>query len=546
MDVQKQVEGALEAYGNKRIGRREFLKLLGAAGVTAGAAGQLLATAHEAHAQAVNVGGTFIEGYDRDFNPLDPLKSPWADPGMNAVYEPLVSRDMEGRIVAFLAESYESSDAQWRFTIPQGRQFHSGADLTPQSVVDAIKVMMTTGEGQNASFYTAVSSVETDGSDVVVNLSTPKQGLGEVLATEYAYIPNVARRIEVGVGTFGAREADGTGPFRLTEYTTGSRVRVEKWAEYKGSGAPYFENRGAAHLDAVEWVPILEPSQRAAEIETGSVHAVKNPSPADVGRLQSNSDLVVIEFPETSNFFLLPNARKVEFGFDDVRVRRALSHAIDREGIVRAILNGRGEATRGPVSSGWKYYEPGVTAFNQHDPDLSASLLDEAGWTVGSGGVREKDGNRLAFTAINISNPIENQVMAAISSMLEEIGVSMTVESLEGAAFRERRPQADMFGFKWLWSVPADVVPLFIGNFQPKDHPDVAPVLAHFAEWSGARSEEELTAAASKLQLSVAELSVILPVYTPTTVWVHHKRVHGWRPNPHNLYPFYNDVWIEA
>lgn len=546
MDVQREVEGALEAYGDMRIGRREFMKLLGAAGITAAAAGQLLASTHQARAQAPSTGGTFIEGYDRDFSPLDPIKSPWADPGMNAVYEPLVSRDMEGRIVNFLAENVESSDTQWRFTIPEGRQFHSGADLTPQSVVDALKVMMTSGEGQNASFYSTVTSVEADGRDVVINLATPKQGLGEVLATEYAYIANIARRNEVGVGTFGAREADGTGPFRLTEYTTGSRVRVEKWADYAGNGAPHFENRGPAHLDAVEWVPILQPSQRAAEIETGSVHAIKNPSPADVGRLESNSDLVVVEFPETSNFFLLPNARKVEFGFDDVRVRRALSHAIDREGIVRAILNGRGEATFGPVSSGWKYYEPGVTAFNQYDPDLAASLLDEAGWTVGSGGMRQKNGNRIAFTAINISNPIENQVMAAISSMFEEIGVSMTVESLEGAAFRERRPEADMFGFKWLWSVPADVVPLFIGNFQPRDHPDVAPVLAHFAEWGAARSEEELTEAASKLQLSVAEKSVTIPVYTPTTVWVHHKRVHGWRPNRHNLYPFYNDVWLEA
>lgn len=546
MDIQREVEGALEAYQARRIGRREFLKLLGAAGVTATAAGHLLASSHEARAQGVTAGGTFIEGYDRDFNPLDPIKSPWADPGMNAVYEPLVSRDMEGQIVTFLAESFESSETEWTFTIPQGRRFHSGAELTADSVVAAIKLMMTAGEGQNASFYRAVSSVDAEGSDVVVSLASPKQGLGEVLATEYAYIPNVARRAEVGVGTFGAQEADGTGPFRLAAYVTGSRVRAEKWAEYPGSGAPYFENRGPAHLDAVEWVPILEPSQRAAEIETGSVHAVKNPSPADVDRLKANGDLVVIEFPETSNFFLLPNARRSELGFDDVRVRRALNHAIDRQGIVRAILNGRAEATYGPVSSGWKYYEPGVEAFNQYDPALAASLLDEAGWTVGSGGVREKDGNRIAFTAINISNAIENQVMAAISGMFAEVGVSMTVESLEGAAFRERRPEADMFGFKWLWSVPADVVPLFIGNFQPRDHPDVASVLADFGEWEGARSEEELSAAASKMQLAIAEQSVILPIYTPTTVWVHHKRVHGWRPNRHNLYPFYNDVWLDA
>ncbi|GIK82658.1 MAG: peptide ABC transporter [Alphaproteobacteria bacterium] len=547
MDVQREIDEALQEYESNRIGRREFLRRLGAVGVTSAMAGTLLVPMLQAQAQEVKTGGTFIEGYDRDFNPLDPIRSPWADPGLNAVYEPLVVRDPgNGTIMPFLALSFSASDTAWRFEIPENRRFQSGTPLDAEAVRKAVKLMTTPKEGQNASFYAAVSDVTTEGSDLVISLSTPKQGLGEVLATEYAYIANIDRRAEVGPGTFGAQEADGTGPFVLKQYTTGSKVRVERWAEYPGQGAPFFENKGPARLDAVEWVPILEPAQRAAEIETGSVHAVKNPAAPDVARLKANADLVVLEFPETSNFFLLPSVKRKDIGFDDARVRRALGHAIDREGIVAAILGGGAEPTYGPASSGWKYYEPKVEAFNQYDPDKSVSLLEEAGWTVGSSGVREKDGVKLEFTAIHIASPIENQVMAAIAAMFAEVGITMHVESLEQAAFREKRPTADMWGFKWLWSVPADVIPLFVRIYQDNENPDVKAVLDAFKGWENARSEEELVAAASKGQLLVAELATTIPVYTPQTVWVHHKKVHGWRPNPFNLYPFYNDVWLEA
>lgn len=546
MDVQKEIEGALDDYRTHQIGRREFLRRLGAVGVTSVMAGTLLAPTLKAQAQEAKKGGTFVEGYDRDFNPLDPIRSPWADPGLNAIYEPLVVRDLSGNIVPFLALSFSASDTEWRFEIPQDRTFQSGAPVTAEAVQKAVKVMTTPKEGQNASFYSAVSEVAAEGNELVLSLNTPKQGLGEVLATEYAYIANIDRRAEVGPGTFGAQEADGTGPFILKEYTTGAKVRVERWAEYPGHGAEFFENKGPAHLDAVEWVPILEPSQRAAEIETGSVQAIKNPAAPDVARLRSNSDLVVLEFPETANFFLLPNVKRKDIGFDDVRVRQAMSHAIDREGIVAAILGGGAEPTYGPASSGWKYYEPKVEAFNQYDPGKSAELLEAAGWSIGSSGVREKDGVKLEFTAIHIASPIENQVMAAIASMFAEIGVTMKVESLEQAAFREKRPNADVWAFKWLWSVPADVIPLFVRVYQDNENPDVKAVLDAFKGWENASSEEELVAASSKGQLLVAELLTTIPVYTPQTVWVHNKKVHGWRPNPFNLYPFYNDVWIEG
>ncbi|HEY0919476.1 ABC transporter substrate-binding protein [Devosia sp.] len=532
-------------YRAGQIGRREFLRRVGIIGLSSLAAGTLLAGAGRAYAQAPASGGTLIEGYDRDFSPIDPVKTAWADPAMNAIYEPLVTHDYEGKIVPFLALAYNEATDRWTFDIPTDRTYHSGAPVTADNVARALQAMISPDTGQNASFYSQVDTVSADGNTVVVALKSPKAGLAEVLSTEYAYIPNIDRRNEIGAGTFGAQEADGSGPFKLAEYTTGSKVRVEKWAEYPGQGASHFENRGPAHLDAVEWVPVLEPSQRAPEIETGSVLAIKNPPAADVARLKSNPDLVVIEFPEPSNFFLLPSMKRTDLEFDKVEVRQALSGAIDRAGIVQAILGGGGEPTQGPASSSWRFYEPAVEQFNQYDPEKSAATLEAAGWVLGPSGVREKNGVKMEFTAIHVASPIEIQVMSAIAAMFQEIGVVMHVESLEIAAFREKRPTADMFGFKWLWSVQADIIPLFMRLFQPNDHPDVAAILEAFRIWENTVSDEEMREVTSKAQLLAAELAVTLPVYTPYAVWVHHKKVHGWRPTPYGLYPFYNDVWIE-
>jgi len=63
--------------------------------------------------------------------------------------------------------------------------------------------------------------------------------------------------------------------------------------------------------------------------------------------------------------------------------------------------------------------------------------------------------------------------------------------------------------------------------------------------WQQAPDESALRAAARELQLRCAEHLPLVPLFSPATVWAHHRRVHGWRPTPTNLYPFYGDVWLE-
>ena len=158
---------------------------------------------------------------------------------------------------------------------------------------------------------------------------------------------------------------------------------------------------------------LLSQPRGGNEIETRNVDAIKNPPPQDVDALSNNSDLVVQEFQELSNFFVSLNIGSTQFGFDDLRVRQAISHAIDRESIVASILRGRAVATYGPFLPGYKWYNPEVENFNQFDVDRARALLDEAGWVASGSGIREKDGARLSFPMLHLSEATENAVMEA-------------------------------------------------------------------------------------------------------------------------------------
>jgi peptide/nickel transport system substrate-binding protein len=548
---QHPLEEIIDDYLHARMSRRGFLKRAGALGIGALTAGSILAACGGESTDGASPvattepvsGGTFREGYDRDFSPLDPVYSNWDDPGMNAVYEAVAIRDPQGTLVPMLCDSFESTATGWTFQLRDGLKFHSGAALTAAAVVDAYNAFRDPKVGQNGVFWTPIKSVKADGQTMTCATDGPYQAFQETVCVETSYILNLKARDEAGED-YGSKVVDGSGPFTLESFTPGQRVVVKRWEEYPGSVTPFFANKGKAYLDGIEWVPILEASQRAAELETGNVDAVKNPPAQDIEGLKSNPDLVVQEFQELSNFFLWLNLGRKELGFDDLRVRQAISQAIDRQAIVDSLFFGHGVATYGPLPSEQKWYNPQVESFNQFDTAKAEALLDEAGWIKGSDGIRAKGGNRLSFKCMNITDTIENQVMQALSQMLQKVGVEMTVSSLSAAAYWPKiSNEATAFALKGLWSSMIDLTQYFIGYLQsPSEALDMAN--AAYDKWLTAATVEELETAADDYQVVVAEQLQLIPIYTPNGIWAHHKRVVGWSPNTANLYPFYNDVWL--
>ncbi|MCB1004815.1 MAG: hypothetical protein KDB35_11595, partial [Acidimicrobiales bacterium] len=246
-----------------------------------------------------------------------------------------------------------------------------------------------------------------------------------------------------------------------------------------------------------------------------------------------------------SNLFLRLNIADTDLGFDDIRVRQAISHAIDRAAIVDSIFMGHGVATYGPIMPGNRWYTDEVEQFNAFDTDKAAALFDEAGWTMGTGGLREKNGKKLSFSVMHITDTTENQVLQAVAAMLKDVGVEMSLDGRTSAPFwSEISDTITAFALKWLWSAPMDVIDYFVTYLQAKG-PDSEAYAAAYTKWQTADTEDQMMEAAREMQLLYAERLPIIPILTPNTVWVNHKRVVGWQPHQANLYPWYHDVWIQ-
>lgn len=581
MDSQEQpdrIERLVDDYTARRIDRRQFFQRSAFFGLSLSAAGALLAacggggeggdattaaadtgagtaaatTAAEAEGTPVT-GGELIEGYDRDFTKMDTVQSNWADPSYVALYEYPVVRDAEGAYQPALVDSWEVSDdlLTWTFTIPTGLTFQSGDVLDAQVIADNFNAFRNPETGQNAIFWASVAGVEApDATTVVVTMSTPFTAFPETLATEYSMIENLALREQLGE-QYGASGADGSGPFAFGSFSPGVEVVVNRWDAYPGSNIPFIENKGPAHLDSVKWVPILEAGQRANEIEGGTVMVVKNPAGQDVERLQGNSDLVTTSFPGLSNYFIGPNHQKSNLGFDDIRVRQAISHAIDRQSLVDSLYFGQAVATYGPIAPNFTWYEPGVEQFNQFDPEKAAALLDEAGWTMGSGGTRARNGQALSFTLTSNDayQPTTAGIDQAVVAMLADVGIEMKLDIPDAAQFfgivAAGADTLEAWNFEWLWASPVDLLIFFQAFPSTAWNGDLPDIAAAVAAWQEAPDEAALEEAARSMQLAWAEQLPEIPILTRNDVWVAHRNVMGYSPLQTMLYPFYNDVWIQ-
>jgi peptide/nickel transport system substrate-binding protein len=546
----------LDDYQARRLSRRDVLRGAAALGVAAPTLAALLAKTPRAGAapalQEPRSGGTLREGYDLDFSRMDPVNTNWYDPGFFALYESLLIDNPEGGLEPQLATAWDTETDPKRvtFTIRDGAKFHSGRALDAQAVKEVYDAIKDPASASPlASLFEPVESIEApDAKTLVLNLKHPYYEVLHVVKTGYWAIVNMETRTRLGQ-EYGQQEIDGSGPFTFEEWVPGSHVTVKRWEEYPGSAVPYFQNKGKAYLDGIRWEAILEAAQRGVRIENGEIDTLRGPALQDVARLQGNGDLNVLTFKEWSGYILGLNFERPELDFHDLKMRQAASHAIDRAAIVEALLFEQGEPLYGPINSADSHYNEEVEQFNHFDLDKAKALVAELGWTAGDGGILEKNGQRLEFRMVIDSESFSRDLASVVQAQLKELGMDVTVEALDrGSFFAELSGyKADAYIFYYLWPVPIDVVSLFVGtgnapNWQRASVPEVDEARLAYLQ---AANAEELDAASKQFQLAIAEHLPMIPLVNRNNVWVQRQNVHGWVPHQYDIYPHYNDVWLE-
>ncbi len=303
----------------------------------------------------------------------------------------------------------------------------------------------------------------------------------------------------------------GNGPFEFVEYRPNQR-----WVFRRAEGFP--ESLGRPRIERLVVVVVDEATTKLAALTSGELDFA-GINPAHASFVRRDPRLTVVDYPVQFANALLWNLRREPF--DDARMRRALSMALDRALLVEAYVYGFGALADGPVSPDHPWFEE-VTPVG-HDAAAAERLLDQMGWVRGGDGVRRRDGRDLSFTLLTVGSA-DNALEQMIQAQLRTVGVRVTIRQLELTTFLAvaQGPNRDFDALVTL--VPGD---LSLGHvaalFGGEDSGSLAYSGYRSAAFDGALRRVAQAESADALEQAWREAQRTLARDLPAT-WLYHAR----------------------
>jgi ABC-type transport system substrate-binding protein len=343
------------------------------------------------------------------------------------IYETLFDRNEAGEIVPLLATGYtvDADGLGITFSLQPGVTFHDGTPFDAAAVKynleRKIELKLPTF---NLIPWDAIEVV--DPLTVRVTLTAPAPHLVPLLTakTWSMYSPTWA----AAVGPDGVKsDGVGTGPFRVVEFRPNDALVLSRNENYWEAGLP--------SLDGVVFRVIPDANTRAALLESGEVDiALGLPVPV-TERIRRDARFTVRGEETGRQYYITLNNHIAPT--NDVLVRQAINHAVDKEGIIRAAFLGVGATLADAV-----YITPIVTGYQPmgvfaYDPERAEALLEEAGWAMGRDGVRVKDGERLTISLYTRRGSVTGDYETAelVQGMLADVGIEVDLQVFESASF---------------------------------------------------------------------------------------------------------------
>lgn len=328
----------------------------------------------EADTGDVQRGGTLHIGQDFGPQDLDPtISAAWASTNIQElIFTALLRWNSDMEIEHDLATDYEiADDTTYIFNLREGVTFHNGKEFTSEDVKFTFERILDSETGSpRISMFDQIESIDAeDDYTVQFNLSRPSAPMIRYLATipHGAIVPSNATDEELN------SDAPGTGPFRFVEHVLDQEVRLERFEDYYEEGLPY--------LDEVVFRLLGDDTSISAALTSESVQLtwMKDPMVAQ-NVAESNEGLESV--PGVSSRYIPIFFDLTEPPFDDVRVRQAMSLALDRQSIVNAVLGDFGSiGTFLPPSQLGGYTGDGSDLPHYtRDVEEAMRLLEEAGY----------------------------------------------------------------------------------------------------------------------------------------------------------------------
>jgi peptide/nickel transport system substrate-binding protein len=449
-----------------------------------------------------------------------------------------------------LARSWEMSDdfTTITFQLRDDVAFHDGTSFNAEAVqinLDRIATVQqdicpTASVPQSRLGPTYESSEVIDDFTVRVRFSEPNPVVLIGLADIYFHSPAALEQYAGDV----RRNPVGTGPFILESWVENSHLTVRRNPDYSWAPANA-QHQGPTFLEQITWHFIPEASSRFAGLEAGELQLVNRIEADQYQLLIAAPQLEFVEAPTPempTSLFLNTTLPPL----DDLRVRQALGHAIDRELALQTLFGGFFRVAHGPLSSFTWGYWPGVEQYNAYDPDRALALLEEAGWTERNrDGILVKDGQPLVLTLMDLPADDRQVAWEFFQAQLHEFGIQVDVEFAESGAVVDEchGGRRHICGLRWRLADPHRLVAVFgtdnIGTgFNWSHYSDERIdqlLLAGLAEPDRERRAEIYR----ELQQRIMDQALIIPIWET-------QMVHGHDPNLRDLVVLPNPeyVWL--
>ncbi|MBL8702162.1 MAG: ABC transporter substrate-binding protein, partial [Alphaproteobacteria bacterium] len=352
------------------------------------------------------------------------------------IYEPLVARDENSQPVPGLAESWRAiDDKTWEFKLRRGVKFHDGQEFTAEDVLFTVKRVPSIPNNPSSYAGALRSVVATEAPDpytIVFRTDRPNP----ILPNQLTIMSVVSHKAAAGAGAAdfnSGKAAIGTGPYRFVRFVPGERVELQRSPDHRGP-APAWER--------VTFRIIPNAAARVAALLAGDVDMIDYVPTTELPRLKTDARTSLFARASDRVIYAVPNvAPETLAGFTtksgeplgrnplrDVRVRRALSMAVNRDGMVERVMEGFAAPASQLVPQGFFGFDPGI-AVPAFDVAAARALLAEAGYPDGFGATVACTNDRYVNDAA---------ICQALAQMWARIGLAMKVETYPSNVFFSR------------------------------------------------------------------------------------------------------------
>ncbi|MFZ6649017.1 ABC transporter substrate-binding protein [Undibacterium sp. TJN25] len=483
-----------------------------------------------AHAADIAIGMAF------DVTSMDPHYH-LIGPNMNVsmhVFEFLVTPDREkGKLVPGLAESWRAvDDLTWEFKLRKGVKFHDGSEFTSEDVAYSFDRPATIINSPSSfTLYTRQITEKIIVDKYTIRFKTAKPY--SLMVNDISNVLIVSKKASTGLTTEDFNTGKGmigTGPYKFVQWKRGDRVDLVRNDSYWGKRPQW---------DKVSLRMLTTPSARVAALLAGDVQVIEGVPPADLTQLKANPDvsmfstvsnrlifLEVDQYRDKSPYVTDKNGKPLDKNpLKDLRVRQAISRAINRAAIVSRVMEGNAVATGQLMPAG---YFGGLPDAKVEAADMASAkkLLADAGYPDGFGLTIHGPSDRYVNDA---------KIIQTVAQMLTRIGIVTKVEALPASVYFSRLSKQEFSMMLLGWGGGAGHVSTFVksmlttyntdrgwgtGNYGRYSNPRIDTLTEQAYATLDSGKQEKLWQQAS--QIGLTEFGLI-PLHHQVNVWAARK-----------------------